>query len=38
MIGTNIFDIIIGKFCYKKKQCLIILFKININLKISFII
>ena len=34
--GDNIFYIIIDKFCYKKKLYLIILFKIDKNLKISF--
>ena len=36
MINTNIFGIIIGKLYYKKKLYLIILFKINKNLKINF--
>ena len=27
--NTIIFDIIIGKLCYRKKLCLIILFEIN---------
>ena len=34
--GASIFDIIIGKFYYKKKLCLIILFEINKNLKVGF--
>ena len=33
--GTNIFGIIIGKFYYKKKLCLIILFKIDKASKIG---
>ena len=34
--STGIFGIIIGKFCYKKKLYLIILLKVDKNLKISF--
>ena len=36
VINISIFDIIIGKLCYKKKSCLIILLKVNKNLKVSF--
>ena len=36
MVNTNIFGIIINKFYYKKKLYLIILFKVNKYLKISF--
>ena len=34
--SINIFSIIINKFCYEKKLCLVILFKINKNLKKDF--
>ena len=34
--GTDIFNIIINKLCYRKKLYSIILFEINKNLKISF--
>ena len=34
--NISIFDIIIGKLYYKKKLCLVILFKISKNLKINF--
>ena len=34
--GASILGIIIGKFCYGKKSCLIILLKVNKNLEISF--
>ena len=33
--NTNIFDIIIGKLCIKKKLCLIILFKVNKDPKLG---
>ena len=33
--GASIFGIIIGKLCYKKKLCLIILFKVDKSLKIN---
>ena len=33
---TNILEIIISKFCYKKKSYPIILFEINKNMKVSF--
>ena len=36
VIGASILGIIIGKFCYKKKPCLVILFKINKGLKVRF--
>ena len=36
MASASIFDIIIGKFCYKKKLYLIILFKVDKNLEINF--
>ena len=32
----DIYGIIIGKLCYKKKLCLIILLKVDKNLKVSF--
>ena len=34
--SDSIFVIIISKFCYKKKTCLVILFNIDQNLKIDF--
>ena len=34
--NIDIFGIIISKLCYKKKSCLIILFKVDKNSKISF--
>ena len=34
--NASIFGIIIGKFCYKKKLCLVILFEIDENSKIGF--
>ena len=36
MADANIFGIIAGKFCYKKKLYLVIPFKINKDLKIGF--
>ena len=36
MANTSIFGIIIGKYCYKKKPYLVILFKIDKGLKIGF--
>ena len=36
MASTSIFDIIIDKFYYKKKLYLVVLFKIDKDLKISF--
>ena len=36
MVSASIFDIIIGKFCYKKKPYSIILLKVNKNLKVNF--
>ena len=36
VVNASIFNIIIGKFYYKKKLCPVILFKINKNSKISF--
>ena len=36
MAGISIFNIIIGKFRYKKKLCLVILFQIDKNSKVSF--
>ena len=32
----SIFDIIISKISYQYKKCLVILFKVNKNLKINF--
>ena len=34
--NTSIINIIIGKLCHRKKLCLIILFKVNKNVKINF--
>ena len=34
--SVSIFGIILGKFCYKKKPYLVILFKIDKSLKIGF--
>ena len=34
--GISIFGIIIGKFCYKKKPYLVIIFKIDKGLKVGF--
>ena len=34
--GSDIFGIVVGKFCYKKKLNPIILFKIDKNSKIGF--
>ena len=34
--GASIFDIIMSELYYKKKSCLIILFKIDKSLKVSF--
>ena len=36
MAGTGILGIIIGKFSYKIKPCLIILFDIDKNQKVGF--
>ena len=36
MAGANILGIIIGKLCYEKKLCLIILLKVDKDLEISF--
>ena len=36
IVNIGIFGIIVGKFYYKKKPCLIILLKVNKGLKISF--
>ena len=36
MANTSIFNFIINKFCFKKKLYLIILLKIDKNLKIGF--
>ena len=36
MAGTGIPSIIIGKFCSRKKLCLIILFKVDKDLEIGF--
>ena len=36
VVDASIFDIIIGKFCDRKKLCPVILFKIDKNLKIGF--
>ena len=36
MTSICIFGIIKNKFCYKKKLCIIILFKINKSFKINF--
>ena len=34
--GASILGIIIGKFCYKKKPCLIILLKVDKNSEVGF--
>ena len=36
MASASIFGIIIGKFRHRKKPCLVILFKIDKNLKVDF--
>ena len=36
MVGASIFGIIIGKFRYKKKLYLVILFEIDKSLKVDF--
>ena len=36
VVDTSIFGIIIGKFRYRKKLCLVILFEIDKSLKIGF--
>lgn len=36
MVDADIWSIIIGKFCLKKKLCLVILLKINKGLKVGF--
>ena len=36
MANTSILNIIIGKFCHKKKPCPIILFKIDKSSKVDF--
>ena len=34
--GVGILDIVVGKFYYRKKPCLVILFKIDKDLKVGF--
>ena len=34
--NTYIFGIIVNKFCYRKKLCLVILFKVDKSLEIDF--
>ena len=36
MVSASILDIIIGKLYYRKNPCLIILLKVDKNLKVSF--
>ena len=36
MASTDIFGVVIGKLCYRKKPCLIILLEIDKDLEIGF--